>query len=240
MLADLAAKDHVQINFCDVDDRLAESFRVGGQGILPESVLEAVGGHSSVLYLHFPLDILGERERILKFTRLLRDLGGIAVKLESSGTTHTWETWENRLTGSLFDLYCASVVLVGDTDVYFSCGMHHFGLPECAVPRSINVGKAAELMNQFSAWLNNERPSLVSGEILNFASGQPAFRLHEERDARHAEDDLFHNPHGVWRLEPADAESETRWKKPSDEPLFVAVSQNDETMIAAYEKARSC
>ena len=84
VLADLAAKDRVTVDFCEADTRLAESFRIAGQGKLPESVLGEVGGHSAVLYLHFPLDILGQRERILKFTRLIRDLGGLAVKLESS------------------------------------------------------------------------------------------------------------------------------------------------------------
>lgn len=238
VLADLAAKDRVTVDFCEADTRLAESFRIAGQGKLPESVLDEVGGHSAVLYLHFPLDILGQRERILKFTRLIRDLGGLAVKLESSGTAHTWEQWESRLTGSLFDLYCASVVLVGDEEVYYSCGMHHFGLPECAVPRSIQSGAAAGLMNLFSAWLLNERPDLVSGEILNIGSGRPAFRVLAVRDGRHAEDDLFHNPHGLWQLEPVDAKAESRWTAPLDEPLFVAISQDDQAMAAAYERAR--
>jgi uncharacterized protein YegJ (DUF2314 family) len=239
MLADLAEKDHVAVDFCEADSRMVDSFRTAGQGSLSESLLGALEQHLSVLYLHFPLDIVAQRERILKFTRLIRELGGIAVKLESSGIAHAWEKWETRLAGSLFDLYCATTVLVGDEDDYYSCGMHHFGLPECSIPRTIKIETAAELMNRFNAWRINESPDLVADEVLSIESGSPAFRLSRTPDDRHHEDDLFYNPHGVWRLAISNEEAENRWKNSSNEPLFVAVSQNDEAMAAAYEKAKT-
>jgi uncharacterized protein YegJ (DUF2314 family) len=239
ILADLTSKDHVALEFCPKDPRLARSFEVAGQGKIPTSCLQEVDQHGSVLYLHFPLDIVQQRERLLKFTRFIRQLGGIAVKVESSGTAHTWESWEKLLTGSMFDLYCAAVVLVGDKDVFYSCGMHHFGLPECAVPRDMDTTEGADLMNRFNVWQINERPTLKSGETFSLSADRPAFRLHLERDARHGDGDLFHNPHGVWRLEATDSVGSNKWKKPEDEPLFVAIAQNDPKMAEAYATAKA-
>jgi uncharacterized protein YegJ (DUF2314 family) len=239
VLADIVAKDHVALEFCGKDPRMAESFKIAGQGKMPASCLEEISRHSAVLYLHFPLEIVAQRDRLLKFTKLVRELGGMAVKLESSGIAHTWEAWEARLTGSLFDLYCAAVVLVGDQDVYYSCGMHHFGLPESAVSRTVDVESAADLMNRFNFWRINDRPTLASGETFSLSADRPAFRLRLEPDSRHPADDLFHNPAGVWRLEQTATVASNKWKKPAGEPLFVAVSQGDEKMHAAFVQAKA-
>lgn len=144
ILADIRAKDNVGLEFCGPDTRMTKAFETAGQGKLPETCLAEIRGHASVVYLRAPLDLVAERERLVKFTGLLRSIGGIAVKVESAGVAHTWETWERRLKGSLFDLYCAAIVLVGDKDTFYSCGMHHFGLPECEVPSSLGGAKGAD------------------------------------------------------------------------------------------------
>lgn len=134
ILADIQQQDHVPLEFCNPDPRMTRAFESAGQGKLPPECLERIRQHTAVVYLHFPISLQEQRERVAKFTDILRQAGGIAVKLESSGVAHTWDAWEGRLRGSLFDLYCCAVVLVGDTHSFYSCGMHHFGLPECEVP----------------------------------------------------------------------------------------------------------
>src|SRR5262249_53529116 len=139
----------------------------------------------------------------LKFGTVLRRAGGIAVKVESAGIAHTWERWSELLTGTPFDLYCAVVVLVADEEQYYSCGMHHFLLPECAVPRSMPLADAAELMNQFNFWRMVETPAVADGHTFSLTASSPRFRMTLEPDRRHESDDPFHNEHGVWNLRDA-------------------------------------
>lgn len=200
VLADTETKDHVPLEFFPADPQLPGAFEIAGQGKIPGEILAEIQNHSSIVYLHFPLDLLDQRERILKYTQLLQRLGGLAVKVESSGTAHTWERWFALLSGTPFDIYCAAVVLVGDRDYYFSCGMHLFGLPECEVPRAIPPPEAADLMNQFNFWQIVEHPELSSGHTFSLSEKSPRFRLSLQPDSRHEKDDLFHNPHGIWRL----------------------------------------
>src|SRR5687768_14808254 len=85
VLADIAAKDHVPLDFYPADPHIPQAFEIAGQGKIPSDVLGRLREHRAVVYLHFPLDLSDQRERILKFTQLIQRLGGIAVKLESAG-----------------------------------------------------------------------------------------------------------------------------------------------------------
>jgi hypothetical protein len=202
VLAHPAGKDHVPLTYEDPDPRMAEAFRVSGQGRISEATLQGVASHAGVVYLHFPPDILEQRERIIKFTDVVRRAGGTAIKVESSGIAHEWDRWSHLLTGSSFDLYCSVSILVADRNHYYSCGMHHFGLPECSVPQAMPVQDAADLINQFNAFQIIDRPRLTSGHTFSADVDAPRFRMTLEQDLRHAPDDLFHNPHGVWDLTP--------------------------------------
>jgi hypothetical protein len=201
-LIDLEAQEHVLLELCDPDPNLAQAFRIAGQGKLTEEVLARVAEHSSVAYLRFPADILEQRERLMKFTRLLARSGGLAIKLESSGIAHTLESWLGLLVGNPFDLYCASVVLVAGEAYAYSCGMHHFGLPDSAIPRSLGE-QAAEVMNRFNYWRIAESPVLATGHTFSVAADAPPLRTTLVEDSRYPASDPFHNPHGVWRLDPA-------------------------------------
>ena len=202
LIADLEAKDHATLEFCPTDANVPRAFEIAGQGKLPKEILARLRDHTSVVYLHFPLNFSEQRERMLKFTRVLREVGGIAVKVESAGVAHTWERWFALLSGASFDHYTAFVVLIGDKDYYYSCGMHHFGLPECEVPRELPVREAAELMNRFNFWRIAEQPKILTRHTFSVAPAAPRFRLSLEQDTRHEAEDLFlfRNPHGLWRL----------------------------------------
>jgi hypothetical protein len=200
ILAHPSAKDHVPLEFCPPDEHIAEAFEIAGQGKISPETLTRIAAHTGVAYLHFPIDIRDQRERILKYTQVLQRLGGFGVKIESCGTAHEWNRWFELLSGNPFQVYCSAVVLVGDKDYYFSCGMHHFGLAECEVPRSLPAGDAAHVMNQFNFWRIIEQPHLESGHTFSADENSPRFRMSLGKDSRHEADDLFHNPHGVWRL----------------------------------------
>lgn len=203
VLVDVQGKDHVPLDFGEADPNIARAFEIAGQGRFSPELLAQIKAHTSVVYLHFPLNLPEQRERILKFTRIIRDLGGIAVKVESCGLAHSWERWNELLSGNLFEVYCAGVVLVGDTGHYYSCGMHHFGLPECEVASSTPIEAAAELMNQFNFWQIHDKPTVSSGQTFSVTEKAPRFRSSLQPDTRYDKEDLFHNPHGIWRLTPA-------------------------------------
>lgn len=201
ILAHPKGNDHVELEFCDPDEHMAEAFEIGGQGKLTDAILAEVAQHKSVVYLHFPFDIVAQKARLLKFTEVLSKCGGIAVKLETSGIAHEWERWFELLhSANPFDSYCASVVLVGDERFYYSCGMHNFSLPDTQISNSFDAAEAADLINRFNYWQIVEKPVLKSGHTFSLAADSPHFRLELLRDERHSEDDLFHNSSGVWEL----------------------------------------
>lgn len=203
ILADLAAKDHVPLEIHAADKHLAEAFQLAGQGKLPPELLTSLERHESVAYLHFPADLASHRQRIASFSQVIRRAGGIAVKVESSGVAHTWERWTHLLAGTPFEQYCAVVTLIGDQRSYSSCGMHHYGLPECEVASSLAVAEAADLMNRFNFWRVLENPVLAGGHTFGVAPESPHFVLTRKPDSRHEPGHPFFNPHGVWHLDAA-------------------------------------
>jgi hypothetical protein len=202
ILAHPKGNDHVGVTYEDGDPRMAESFEIAGQGKLSQATLQQIASHGGVAYLHFPMDLPGQRERIIKFTDVVRRAGGIAIKVESSGVAHEWDAWAYRLTGEEFDLYCSACLLVADEDQFYSCGMHHFGVPECSVPSQMGIADAADLINQFNLFQIIDRPRLATGHTFSVDEDAPSYQLTLEQDHRSEPDDLFYNPHGVWVLTP--------------------------------------
>lgn len=200
LLADLTAKDHVPVEWHPSEETLPRSFEIAGQGKLPSELLRSLEVHRSVALLHFPADVPAQAARLRHFSDVLQRAGGIAVKVESAGVAHTWERWHGLLGGTPFDQYAAVVTLIADSGHYVSCGMHHFGEPECEVPTAIDPTVASDLMNRFNFWRIVEKPTLRSGETFSLSRESPHFRLALLPDSRHVQDDPFFNPYGVWRL----------------------------------------
>lgn len=203
VLAHITEKDHVAVEFYGPTPQTRESFEIAGQGKLAEETLTSIAAHSGVVYLHFPIDVIGQRDRILKFTNVIREAGGFAVQVESSGIAHDWGRWLELLSGDEYDVYCCFVSLIGDENEFYSCGMHHFDLPECSVPQSVDVGEAAALMNQFNMYQITDRPTFADGHTFGLEPGAPIFVLNHQADPRHAPEHLFYNNHGVWQMVPA-------------------------------------
>jgi hypothetical protein len=201
LLAHPGGNDHVELEFAGPDERMAEAFEYAGQGRLSDDTLNKLGEHRSVVYLYFPLDIFAQRSRLLKFTAVVSRCGGLAVKLENSGIAHEWERWFALLgSDDSFAAYCACVVLAGDERSYYSCGMHCFGLPDAQLSREFDVAEAADLLNQFNYHQIADQPNLASGHTFSLTADSPRFRLDLVADERHSDEELFHNPHGLWNL----------------------------------------
>jgi hypothetical protein len=201
VLADVQHQDHIQVQFLGRHPRMLDAFEAATRGDLPPDISSEISSHRSSIYLRFPLNVIEERLRILRFTELLKRLGGIAIKLESSGVGHWWGRWF-QLLGSKneFNWYCAVVMLLAADSRYYSCGMHHFGLADSAVEKHLVIREAANLINKFNYWRIINQRTLHSGELLRINESGGRFRLLWEPDRMNPEGDLFYNPHGIWLL----------------------------------------
>jgi hypothetical protein len=201
-LADVRHQDILEVEFLGRHPRMLQAFRAASRGDLPRQVEEEIARHSSSIYLRFPLSLIEERPRVLKYTEMAQRWGGFAIKLESSGVGHSWERWFRLVSSdNEFDWYCAFVMLLAGDIYYYSCGMHHFGLADSAVERRFTAEEAANLLNKFNYWRLIERRALRSGESFSLSETSTLFRLQLKEDELNPEDDLFHNPHGLWHLE---------------------------------------
>ncbi len=202
ILVHLPAQDHVELDFDDFFPQMVEAFRIAGQEKISQETLAAIALHKGIAYLHFPLELLTQQTRISKFTGIMQQIGGYAIKVESSGIAHEWKRWFSLInSNNPFDTYCAVVVLTGDNNDYYSCGMHHFGLPESQVSRAMPIQEAADLLNRFNYYQIEEKPNLASGHTFSLTADSRYYRIKLLKDYRHPDDDLFHNPFGVWNLD---------------------------------------
>jgi Domain of unknown function (DUF4261) len=201
ILANPKGKDHVGLEFRTRDPQLRQAFEIAGRGKLPARLLDEIEQHQGIAYVHFPVQIISEKERVVTFTEVLRTCGGLAVKVESCGVAHQWEPWLAALRSeNPFDFYRTFVVLICDSDYYYSCGMHHFGLPDVEVERSVETKEAADLMNRFNYWQIVDEPKIASGHTFSVTADAPWYRITQRNDARHEASHLFYNQKGLWSL----------------------------------------
>lgn len=185
------------------DGHLGKAFELAGQGKFSAKELDAIGKHQSVAYLYFSASLIEQRDMIISVSELMRQMGGIAVKVDSTGKAHSWDNWLDLLRSeNPADWYSSTVLLVGGEQEYYSCGMHHFGMADVEVPRSLDIQEAAYLMNKFNVWRLMEETTIETGQFFSAEKDSARFTVTQVPDKRHAQDNLFHNPAGLWRLEP--------------------------------------
>lgn len=194
-----------EIDLYEHDEQLRLAFRYAGGGAFPEALLDAVAAHRTTAYLVFDEPDYEAARTAVRFVDALLDAGGIAVKVESAGVAHTAERWrELGASDEAFDTYTLFVQLVGGDGRYFSCGMQNFGLPDAAVPSSLDLQEGAHLLNVFNVYRLAEAPVLNDGETFSLAPDAPYYRLtREPYDAGYDPEDVLYNPHGLWSLLPA-------------------------------------
>ena len=131
IVLDTTGQDSLTIDWQVRDPRMTDAFRPSAHS---DETLAAISAHRSVVYLHFPRDVRAQRERILKYSDVLRKAGGIAIKLENSGLSHPWSRWFEWLSAPFENQhYLAFVIHAWDDSGGYSCGMHQFGLPDATV-----------------------------------------------------------------------------------------------------------
>lgn len=191
-----------ELEIYEHDPSLAEKVRSGGMGQIPENDLNALRDHTFTLYLlsdETGRDVVaGMMDAVVG----LLDAGGLVVKVETAGFSISAAQWrEHALVKVAYSLYRSMVTLVGGAREHFTCGMGAFGLPDCAIMES-NLETAFEVATEFCCYQMDEAPKLADGHTFGIGEGAKRYRLSFEGYAYYPEDDMFHNPNGLWRLEP--------------------------------------
>lgn len=207
------------------DGELEQALAQGRRGPLDSAVLRRVGECSHAALIEYGGCAHDHMLDLAKLGRALRELGGVAIRMEASGAASTWDDWLDRFeSGVPSRIYGASVLVVqDDDDVMFTCGMHQFQLPEAQVAFS-DAREALTWLDAFCEYQLDEQPVLLSGHT--FRPDAEAQRRVLERwpDHRHDPNDGRYNAFGVWRLlEPADARIAAVKLVPTIMPSLVAL-----------------
>jgi len=204
VMVKIGAKDSFTLEVYEHDPNLKNAFAIAGQGRLSDEELEAIGSHTFTLYLTTEGGSVEAAKKLLHAGNALLKAGGLAVKVESAGTAHRADQWDEYCAHDHFgNLLQAYVSYIGSKGVYYSCGMHNLGHPDAVVEAKIPPNDAARLLHTFVGYLLVENPKLKDGETFSTDADSPRYRLFHEPCRMYKAGDLFHNPFGVWRMIPA-------------------------------------
>lgn len=180
---------------------LSDGFRLGRTGPLDDRLFAEVQRCKSAVVIELVGLLQGWGSQLASIGRALQQAGGVAVRMESSGSPSDWETWLAQMeSGTARELYEASVIVVGDDDgTIFTCGMHVFDLPEAQV-QFADPQEAVYWLNVFSVYQIAEQPVLASGHTFQPDPDSTRRKLERWPDHRHHPQDGRHNPFGVWRF----------------------------------------
>jgi Domain of unknown function (DUF4261) len=200
----IGTKDGFTLKIYEHDPNLKKAFSIAGRGRLTDEDLDAIGSHTFTLYLVIEGGTINAAKKALHAANALLKSGGLAVKVESTGTAHRADQWAQFCAhdhpGSLLRAY---VTYIGGDGVYYSCGMHNLGHPDAVVEAAIPPNDATNLLHTFLGYLLVENPKLNDRETFSVDADAPRYRLFHEACTLYPAGNLFHNPFGVWKLIPA-------------------------------------
>ncbi len=193
-----------ELDIYDRDPNLPGAVRSGGMGQIPDSDLAAVEEHTFTLYLlsdRVGREVVGQ---MMDAGVGLLNAGGLVVKVENAGSSVSAAKWrEHARVKAAYSLFRSMVVLVGQDHEYFTCGLRAFGLPDCAI-LGRDLETAFEVATEFCCYLMDEAPKFADGHTFGVRAGAPRYRLTFENYSYYPEGDSFHNPYGLWQLDPVE------------------------------------
>jgi hypothetical protein len=137
-----------------------------------------------------------------KLAQVLLQIGGVAVKLESTGIFHDKDRWlACSNVDDVFEIYSLFVTLIEGDDYYYSCGMHNFGKADVAIFLTEERSLAVYVMNVFNYYRLTESPILQDGHTFQPDITCPKYQIEWMEDQENNQDSYQHNPHGRWYLQ---------------------------------------
>lgn len=201
-LLDTQQGSAVELQFSESIETVEASFRASGvYSDFDEQDFAALRAHRSCVFL---IDRAGgtieSSALLLAFGQLLLACGGLAVRVESCGKAHSERDWNDLDATDPEDLFWAYVMLSGSPNRWASTGMHSLGHPDIAVRGVPDSDLAATLVDTLGRYLLLDAPDIQNGQTFGLGPEEPAYRMTMETCTLYPEDDLFHNPFGVWTL----------------------------------------
>ena len=205
VMMDGRTRQVVELEVCGKDPNMRRAFAAAGPHWAKEKELQHIDSHRSVLYLVGPGGLPDRARSLMHFALGLLRAGGFAVKVESTGLAHAPQEWERMCDRkSELDLFRAFVVVVSEPGRAYSCGMHNLGYRDAIIEGDQRVKEVYLTIDTFLVYLLTEAPAIKDDQTFSRDADSPRYRMTRERCRTFPEDDLFHNPYGMWRLTPAE------------------------------------
>lgn len=202
-----------------------EELRWGRGGWLSDSTVDACAATGHAALVEFSMTLDEGYAAAASVGSVLREAGGIAVRMEGSGIASEWGPWmELMQLGTPGALVAAAVIFVNaGHDRFFSCGMHQFDLPDVEL-EGATAGTAVEWMQEFCVYSLAEAPVFCTGHTFSPDAVTPRRKLERWPDQHHAPSDGRHNSFGYWRaLKPGQASLDVLSPELVPVPALVAV-----------------
>lgn len=195
------------------------AFAWGSRGPMPDEVVAQAAGTTNAALVEVAGYLHEQLEPTLALGRALAAGKGAAVRMEASGGASEWSNWTDDLgsgfAGSLFRAAC--LVISDGEGGFFSCGMHHFGLPDAHV-EGLSPQDAARWLELLGGYQIENGPVIHTGHTFGGDEHGGKRRVVRWPDHRHDPYDGRHNPFGVWRSTPA---AESGLEALSPEPVLI-------------------
>ena len=184
------------------DDQIADLFDAGGR--LSDDELAAMRDHDVKVFVSGPGGSVDAARAVLRAGAAVVRAGGLGVFVDNCGSTHSPRDWL-ELAGDDGDggVYWALVELTGGPDLMYSVGMHCLGYRDVELPDPGHPGHGMYVLHNLLGYSYRSGVRLNDGDPIGAEQG-PTHRLRHVPCTRFEPGTSFHNPYGVWRLEPFD------------------------------------
>jgi hypothetical protein len=203
VMLNLATQEGFQVDLGPTDPRVTEAFKLLSRRVLTKADMKRISEHTFMLYLIGPGGSVEAARSIMQAAAGLLNAGGDALKVETAGVVHRSKQWLRLAEdGSPQALFQAFVTLVGDTEgTIYTVGMHNLGLPDGIISGE-DPTLAASLLQGLALYQLLSDRRLAPGHSFGLTP-ETAHHTLELGPSFHEENDRFyHNPYGMWRLQP--------------------------------------
>ncbi|MCS4298163.1 MULTISPECIES: DUF4261 domain-containing protein [Acinetobacter] len=192
--------DHfVEVEEHNHDPEVSRIFRLFSMQRFSDHELDQIDQHNMVLYLICKGGYFQSVQNALKLGQALLKAGGLGIKIETAGLTHSKEQWLEFSATNLLDIFKAFIPVVSDQEYLYSCGMHQFGKPDGCISSSVN--EASFTLNQFLLYILAEDPDFKKGDTFRAEEDMEKFNLSKRSSSEFFEaDSLYFNSFGIWQL----------------------------------------
>jgi hypothetical protein len=190
----------VECEWIENDGRFGAAFSFGTVG---RDVIEKLEATEGALVAYPTVDLRDGREQIIALVERMRDLGGIAVRIEQSKLGWEISEWL-ELVSSIApqEWHRAAVTFLREGDEQQSCGMHAFSLPDVYMKLDGDPSALQTLATALNVYQLAEDPVMVTGQTFAPDADTPRRVVERWPDLQYPPSHPCHNPYGVWRLGP--------------------------------------